>query len=224
VHVNLLTENEVRIRVVKEDEMKSFNLAMTMAGVAAGVMLAVPLDLRAAPPPVPPEAAAPAPNADGPGRELARRNLIHAGIGAIDRTTGIITLEPIPGATRPLVLQFAPSAVRDLRLGDRIAARLTYSVGEAPKLKEQVAGDAPRKPEDEPVTLDELAAEMGQMVVTGTVSNLNRTTGELDVTTGKTVPLHLQFAPDAVQNLHEGQTISVDMGFTREGGANDTRG
>ncbi len=150
--------------------------------------------------------------------EPPRRQTLRATVTSIDRTLGIVGLQPASGGQQAMLLQFAPAAVEDLKAGDTIVARYTWAAGEKamPEQRGGVAGDAPaRVPEGEPVTAEQLEAEMGQHQVSGTVSNLDKQSGRFDLTTGEAT-LRLQFDPQAVAALRDGQRIIVDMGFKRE--------
>jgi hypothetical protein len=59
--------------------------------------------------------------------------------------------------------------------------------------------------------------EKGQHSMTGTVSAIDHTTGQLTVKTGAG-ELKLHFPPAAIQDLKEGQTITVRLAYS-EGGA-----
>lgn len=143
-----------------------------------------------------------------------RSQTFRATVTSVDRTHGIVALQPV-GDLQPMLLQFTPTAVEDLKTGEDIIARLTYTFG-APTMPERgIAGDAPlRVPEGEPITGEELAAELGLRQVSGTIANLDHQTGRLDLSTDQAT-LRLQFAPQAVARLANGQQITVDMGFSR---------
>jgi hypothetical protein len=146
-----------------------------------------------------------------PRRSIDREVQVTGRVTALDRNTGVATLQVGEGKT--LVFQFTPQSLANLYVGDRIIARTTFSTSPSPQLYAP-AGDAPPA-EDSAIRMEQLEAAMGQSSVTGTVQNLNRMTGQFDVQTA-TALLRLEMRPETVQELQPGQTITVDMGFSKE--------
>lgn len=121
----------------------------------------------------------------------------------VDRTSGVVSLAPDVG--EPLVMQFTPESVAGVAAGEQIVTRSTYMRDQfAPGAKEPVP--PPSKPE--------LQAQTGQRMVSGIVSDLDRSTGRVDLKTDQTM-LKLQFPPQVVESLHDGERIIVDMGFSK---------
>jgi hypothetical protein len=146
------------------------------------------------------------------GDPLDRETQIAGRVTDVDAATGITTVLPEHG--EPLVLQFKPESVAGLKSGERINTRVTYSISPPPQLGSP-AGDAPlTAAERRGMRMEDLQAATGQNSVTGTVDSLDRKTGRFDLKTSSS-RLRLALQPAVVQSLQPGQTITVEMGFSK---------
>ncbi len=114
----------------------------------------------------------------------------------IDSSKGLLTVNSPQG---PLKLHFPPSAIHDLKKGDRIDAE--YAFSKAGTSGSTRAFDAPKG--------------LGQHQMTGTVSKVDQETGWLYVKTAEAT-LQLHFPPAMLRDVKKGERINVDMAFTRE--------
>ncbi len=131
-----------------------------------------------------------------PGIQTGMQQRVNGTITEIDSGKGLLTVKSPQGA---LKLHFPPSAIHDLKKGDRIDAE--YAFSKAGTTRSTRAFDAPKG--------------LGQHQMTGTVSKVDQEKGWLYVKTAEAT-LQLHFPPAALRNVKKGDRLNVDMAFTRE--------
>ncbi len=134
-----------------------------------------------------------------PGIQTGMQQRVNGTITDIDSGKGLLTVNSPQG---PLKLHFPPSAIHDLKKGDRIDAQYAFSKAGTSGTHSTQAFDAPK-------------GGLGQHQMTGTVSKVDQEKGWLYVKTAEAT-LQLHFPPTALQNVKKGERINVEMAFTRE--------
>ena len=94
----------------------------------------------------------------------------------------------------PLDLHFPPQALSDIAEGDKLRIHMAFSATPQP---------------EGALTGQQLE---GEHTMTGTVTTVGKTLGNLSLNTGEG-PLILAFPPQAIADLSQGDTITIYLGF-----------
>jgi len=137
---------------------------------------------------------------------------VTAAVLSTDPEEGMVTLESDPS---PLRLAFDPASVRDLKRGDVITVQMAFVKNDATTGNR--AYDAPLLQPVEPAGVAPAPPEgaIGRRTLTGTVRDVDRTTGVLSFQSGGKV-LKLQFPTTALQDLEEGDQITIHLAFSKD--------
>jgi hypothetical protein len=129
-----------------------------------------------------------------PAQQAGAQQEVSGNVSEIDQTKGLVTLATSVGT---LKLHFPPPSLRDLGKGDVITAHYGFASPGEGSLR---VYDAPRG--------------RGEHQLVGTVTGINHGSGSVEVTTDEAT-LQLFFQPQAVRDLKQGDTIIVDLSFTK---------
>jgi hypothetical protein len=117
-------------------------------------------------------------------------------VAEIDHSTGALALASRGGT---LKLHFPPSSISEIKQGDTITAWLAIEKAAAPAGSTR-AYDAP--------------IGSGQHRMTGVVGQIRPARGWVSVKSGDT-ELDLRFTPEALKDLNPGDSVVVDLAFTK---------
>src|SRR5262245_27019132 len=178
---------------------------MITTAIAAVLSLVLFSGARASEPPVQPRAAVPeslgiGSSEDGAwvlaGREGVEPTVpshrVQGNVLAIDRRTGVTTIAT--ARSEHLVLRFSPNATSHRKKGDPIMARMAFA---RYPVTMSVAAAATG---DGSLNVERLEGESDPMTVTGTVHELDRKTGRVEVQSGGTL-LRVVFDPATIRDL-----------------------
>ncbi|MDD5329033.1 MAG: hypothetical protein PHX38_03450 [Sulfuricella sp.] len=119
-------------------------------------------------------------------------------IETIDYKSGRLTLNSDLGKVN---LNFPPEALRGLQSGDPVVVDLGFS---------QQGRSIGRN------RVTEVMETFNELQVTGTVRNVDYRTGTLTLNT-RAGDIALNFPPPAVKDLKRGDTVTVNMGYSKQG-------
>jgi hypothetical protein len=137
-----------------------------------------------------------------PSNELQGRVL------TVDRKTGLTSIEVPQG--QKVVLQLSEQATASLASGDEVAARMAFS-----RYPKAVGDSIP--PEEGIINTEKLPGELAQKRVSGTVEDLDKSTGAIALVNG-TTKLSLLFDPRTIETLERGDQITVEMAVSKQAG------
>lgn len=126
-------------------------------------------------------------------------------ITEVEKKTGRVVLDTPSG---PLEVHFPQRAVQDLESGERITVLLSYVRGKAPE-----ADVRAQNPERGSIGTEPETFAQGTHWLQGEVTGLDPNTGHLSMRS-EGLDLKLQFPPEDLRGLQEGEQISVQLSFT----------
>lgn len=117
----------------------------------------------------------------------------------VNHDSGMINLRT---ATSDLQLIFPKADINDVRVGDRISADLALWQGSHDQSRRKVSGDVPIQPK----------FPSNEHTFNGKVNRIDHARGALGVATTDG-QLQLEFPPEALQSLRDGDQVTIEMAF-----------